>query len=73
VLKIRGQAITLRKILAGIDWQHFVVFNWLKVGIFFWIPVHTIVFLLPGNIQVMVAAFSSIALGIILSFAARKQ
>ncbi|MGY3749869.1 hypothetical protein [Vagococcus acidifermentans] len=69
----RGQAITLRKILAGIDWQHFVVFNWLKVGIFFWIPVHTIVFLLPGNIQVMVAAFSSIALGIILSFAARKQ
>lgn len=67
------EPVTLKKILEKIDWVSFVTFNWLKVGIFFWIPVHTIVFLLPENIRVIVAAFCSIALGIILSFASKKS
>lgn len=65
--------ITLKALIQKIDWSAFVTFNWLKVGIFFWIPVHTIVFLLPEGIRVIVAAFCSIALGIILSFAAKKE
>lgn len=64
--------ISFRRVLGEIDWVTFVTFNWLKVGIFFWIPVHSIVFLLPEEIRVIVAAFSSIALGVILSFAAKN-
>lgn len=67
-----NEPVTLKKIIGKIDWVSFVTFNWLKVGIFFWIPVHTIVFLLPENLRVIVAAFCSIALGIILSFASKK-
>lgn len=66
------EPVTLKGLIGKIDWTAFVTFNWLKVGICFWIPVHTIVFLLPENIRVVVAAFSSIALGIILSFASKK-
>lgn len=66
------EPVTLKGLIGKIDWTVFVTFNWLKVGICFWIPVHTIVFLLPENIRVVVAAFSSIALGIILSFASKK-
>lgn len=67
-----NEKITLNKLVRKIDWPMFVSFNWLKVGILFWIPVHSVVFLLPGDIRVVVAAFCSIALGIILSFAAKK-
>lgn len=69
----KKESVNLRKIISQIDWVNFVTFNWLKVGIFFWIPVHTIVFLLPENLRVIVAAFCSIALGIILSFASKKS
>lgn len=68
-----GSDIMLANLVKKIDWPMFVSFNWLKVGIFFWIPVHSIVFLLPGDIRVVIAAFCSIALGIILSFAAKKS
>ena len=37
---------------------------------FFWIPAHTITFLLPGQYQVLFAALLGVALGIILSIAA---
>lgn len=66
------ESVSLKGLIAKIDWTAFVTFNWLKVGICFWIPVHTIVFLLPENVRVVVAAFSSIALGIILSLASKK-
>ncbi|GCF95553.1 hypothetical protein NRIC_34440 [Enterococcus florum] len=67
-----NEKVSFKGLVNKIDWGTFVTFNWLKVGIFFWIPVHSIVFLLPAEIQVVVAAFSSIALGIILSFAAKQ-
>ncbi|MBV7390744.1 hypothetical protein KUA55_08640 [Enterococcus sp. ALS3] len=69
----QNKTSTLKGIVKQIDWPSFVTFNWLKIGICFWIPVHTVVFLLPENVRVVVAAFSSIALGIILSFAAKKS
>ncbi|EOH91870.1 hypothetical protein [Enterococcus pallens] len=70
--KYTHEKVSFKGLINKIDWGTFVTFNWLKVGIFFWIPVHSIVFLLPEDIRVAVAAFSSIALGIILSFAAKK-
>jgi hypothetical protein len=39
----------------------------------FWIPVHTITFLLPPEYRVLSAAFLSIALGAILAFAKKKN
>lgn len=71
--KKTGESTNLIVLLEQIDWINFVTFNWLKIGIGFWIPVHTIVFMLPENIRVVVAAFSSISLGVILSFAAKKS
>jgi len=39
----------------------------------FWIPAHTITFLLPSEFRVLAAAFLSIALGAILAFAKKKK
>ncbi len=40
--------------------------------IWFWIPAHTITFLLPGEIQIGLAAVWSFALGLILMFSKKK-
>jgi len=39
----------------------------------FWIPAHTLTFILPQNYQVLFAAFLGICLGVFLSIAARKN
>ena len=55
------------KVIDGIDWKFFVKFTLFKTVPLFWIPAHTVTFLLPGEYQVIMAASLSIALGIILS------
>jgi len=40
---------------------------------FFWIPAHTITFLMPGEYRIVFAAILGIVLGIILSLAAQKS
>jgi len=55
-----------------IDWNSFVSFVVMKTIPFFWIPAHTITFLLAPEYRVVAAAFLSIALGVILSFAKKK-
>ncbi|MEL7656378.1 MAG: Mpv17/PMP22 family protein, partial [Bacillota bacterium] len=42
-------------------------FTIIKTIPLFWIPAHTITFSLPGEYQIVVAAFLSIVLGIFLS------
>ncbi|WP_159722828.1 hypothetical protein [Enterococcus sp. CSURQ0835] len=68
-----GASLSFKVLITRIDWPTFILFNWLQVGLFFWLPVHTLIFLLPADLRVAVAAFSSIALGIILSFATKKS
>lgn len=53
----------------GVNWDSMWSFVLKKTVPFFWIPAHTITFLMPGHFQVLVAAMLSIALGIILAFA----
>lgn len=65
--KIRVIDVTSR-----IDWNGFVSFVVMKTIPFFWIPAHTITFLLAPEYRVVMAAFLSIALGGILSFAKKK-
>jgi hypothetical protein len=60
-------------IVDTIDWNGFVSFVVYKTIPLFWIPAHTITFLLPPAYRVLAAAFLSIALGAILSFAKRQD
>lgn len=72
-LKSEGENTSIKIIADRIDWNSFVSFVVLKTIPFFWIPAHTITFLLPVEYRVLAAAFLSIALGAILAFAKRKK
>ncbi len=68
-----GEKEPVAKIISGIDWGRFIKEI---VGVtipVFWIPAHTITFLLPGQYRVLFAASLSIVLGLILSFAKMRQ
>lgn len=57
----------LKGVIGGVDWHGFVSFTLFKTIPLFWIPAHTLTFMLPAEYQVIVAAALSIALGLILS------
>lgn len=65
--------IEMTRHLQEINWNSLWGFVFKKTLPFFWIPAHTITFLLPPHFQVLFAAFLGIALGIILAFANRKS
>ena len=78
---IEANGGTLRGFFSRIDMvRHFQEINWnslwgfvfKKTLPFFWIPAHTITFLLPPHFQVLFAAILGIVLGIILAFDKRK-
>jgi len=54
-------------VLDQVDWNGFISFVVCKTIPFFWIPAHTITFMLPPEHRVLAAAFLSIALGAILA------
>ncbi len=59
--------IKMGDIIAKLDWKMQWNFIFKKTIPFFWIPAHTITFLLPVEFQVLFAALLGIALGVILS------
>ena len=59
--------IKMGDIIAKLDWKVQWNFIFKKTIPFFWIPAHTITFLLPVEFQVLFAALLGIALGVILS------
>jgi hypothetical protein len=61
------------KILNEINWRVQWSFVFKKTIPFFWIPAHTVTFLLPSEWQVLFAAFLGVMLGILLSVAAVRQ
>jgi len=65
--------INLSAVIAKIDWQSMFSFVFKKTIPFFWIPAHTIVFLLPPEYRVFAAAYLAIVLGAILSYAKRQK
>ena len=62
-----GKGPKLGQVIDGVDWKRFVSFTLFKTVPIFWIPAHTLTFLLPAEYQVMLAALLSVALGIILN------
>jgi len=68
-----GEKTPVSTIIGEIDWGRFIKEI---VGItipLFWIPAHTITFLLPDQYKVLFAASLSIVLGLILSFAKMRK
>ncbi|HDP75679.1 MAG TPA: hypothetical protein ENN49_07405 [Bacteroidales bacterium] len=64
--------INFGEILASINWKVQWSFVFAKTIPYFWIPAHTITFLLPADFQVLFAALLSVALGIFLAIASLK-
>ncbi len=61
--------IKFKKLFVDLDWNVQWNFVFKKTIPFFWIPVHTITFLLPPDFRVLFAALLGIALGAILAIA----
>ena len=65
--------IKMEDVISKIDFKVFMTFVIMKTIPFFWIPAHTITFLLPPEYRVLFASYLSIALGIILTFAKTRK
>lgn len=59
--------IAMRRILSELDWDTQWNFVFKRTIPLFWIPAHTVTFMLPASQQVMFAALLSIALGVLLT------
>lgn len=68
----RVPSVGIGAVAGAIDWKGFLGFVLLKTIPLFWIPAHTVTFLLPPELRVLFAAFLSLALGAILAFAKRR-
>ena len=68
-----GGKVIFSELIDKNDWHSLVEFSWIKTCPFFWIPAHTVVFLLPGQYRVLVSAFLSIALGLLLALSKRTN
>lgn len=65
--------IHVREIFIHLNWEVQWDFIFKKTIPFFWIPAHTITFLLPQDYQVLFAALLGIVLGSILAFANKME
>ncbi len=65
--------IKVTQILQNLNWQVHWNFVLKKTIPFFWIPAHTITFILPNELRVLFAAILGILLGLILAFATNKK
>jgi len=65
--------IHVSKLMSEINWNMLWGFVLQKTIPFFWIPAHTITFLLPPELRVLFAAALGVVLGIILAFASLKK
>lgn len=64
--------IPFASILQNMNWDVMWNFIFKKTIPFFWIPAHTITFLLPTEFRVLFAALLGVALGLILAFGGQK-
>jgi len=65
--------VRLEQVIGRIDWQGLIRFVCLRTIPLFWMPAHTITFLLPPQYRVIYAAFLSLLLGVILAFGKRAR
>lgn len=65
--------IKFGEIFTNLNWNVQWNFVFKKTIPFFWIPAHTITFLLPAEFQVLFAAILGIVLGVLLAIASQKS
>ncbi len=65
--------ISFARFLGEINWNTLWGFVFKKTIPLFWIPAHTLTFLLPPHFQIVFAAFLGIVLGVILAVANKKK
>jgi len=65
--------IAFGEILAALNWPVMWHFVFKKTIPLFWIPAHTVTFLLPPEYQIVFAAVLGIVLGVLLAIAARMK
>lgn len=63
--------VQLAEVVGRIHWYNFVAFIVCRTVPLFWIPAHTVTFMLPPEYRVFNSALLSVALGAILSYARR--
>jgi len=68
ILKVR-----LVDVVHGISWHDFISFVVLKTIPIFWIPMHTITYMLPNEYRILMLAFLSIMLGVIMALAKKRN
>jgi hypothetical protein len=66
-------SVRLSQVIAHIDWPNLIEVVCIKMQLFFWIPAHTVTFLLPPEYRVLCAASLSFAMGVILAFSKRQR
>jgi hypothetical protein len=64
--------IKVGNIISTMNWDVHYNFVLKRTIPLFWIPAHTLTFLLPAEYQILVAALLGVALGVILSVASLK-
>jgi len=69
----RGQDPSFKETVNVIDWGQFYHFTLKRTIPLFWVPAHTITFLLPEEYRIVFAAVLGIILGILLSFTNRHK
>ncbi|MFU8826918.1 MAG: hypothetical protein ACNA70_05430 [Brevefilum sp.] len=72
-MRFNQQRPSCNQLIQAINWQAFITFVVGKTIPLFWIPAHTITFSLPPYLRVVVAAYLSIVLGLILAYAKRND
>ena len=65
--------VSLVDVCKEVDWHGYISFVVVKTIPFFWIPAHTITFMLPEQYRVLMAAVLSIALGAILAYSKKRK
>jgi hypothetical protein len=72
-MAISKEKISLHAIIAKTSWDQYIGFVILRTLPLFWIPAHTVTYILPPQYRVFFSASLSIALGLILAIARRKK
>lgn len=72
-LRLGHRKPSIKELIKTIRWDAFISFVVFKTIPLFWIPAHTITFLLPPHYRVLVAAYLSIILGVILVYSNRNN
>lgn len=72
-LSAHGQPAKVLDAVKAVDWTNFVGFVVFRTIPLFWIPAHSITFMLPSKYRIFMSAFLSIILGLLLAIAKRRS